>query len=647
MDRMRELVDLLNRHSYNYYVLDNPTISDSEYDALYDELLELEKIQGKVYDDSPTKRVGDTVLSGFTKVNHKVNLYSLDKCKSHETLSSWINSVKKVVPNATFSLEYKFDGLTIVCTYKDGKFVSAATRGNGSVGEDVTAQVRTIKSVPMAIDYKGELIVQGEGMITLDNLKAYNQKYPTEQLKNARNAVSGAIRNLDPKETAKRNLDWFCYNVCYIEDKKFNTQAEMVEFLRANKFKTEKYFKVFSSAEEIIEEIKKVDQIKGKLNILMDGMVVKLNEVPQREEFGYTSKFPKWAMAFKFEAQEVTTTLNNVIWQVGRTGKITPIAEIEPVELAGATVVRATLNNYGDILRKKVEIGSRVFVRRSNEVIPEILGLAEKTENSQPIIEPEYCPSCGEKLIHIGALEFCPNTYGCKEQVVDRIRHFATRDAMNIEGFSEQTASLLYDEYHIDNVAKLYTLTKEMLCSLPLFKDKKAEKMINAIQKSKNAKLENFIYALGISGVGKKTAKDLAKHFGTYENIKNATLEELTNIKDVGEIIAQNIKEFFDNDYNIDTIQKLFDCGVTLSEIQVVQGGIFEGKTFVLTGSLQTLTRNQATELIENNGGKTSSSVSKNTDFVLAGEEAGSKLTKAQNLGIKIISEQDFLKMLK
>ena len=443
--------------------------------------------------------MGDTVLSGFKKVNHKTRLYSLDKCKTYEDLSAWVSNIQQAEPSATFSLEYKFDGLTIVCTYKDGILQNAATRGNGSVGEDVTAQVKTIKSVPLQIPFKGELIIRGEGMITLSNLDKYNKKHPEEPLKNARNAVSGAIRSLDAKQTAKRNLDLFCYDICYAEGKQFSSQEEIVEFLKYNKFKTGEYFKICKTAEQLVTEISKVDKIKDKSDILMDGMVIKLNQVPPREDFGFTSKFPKWAMAFKFEAQEVSTILKNVVWQVGRTGKITPIAEIEPVELAGATVERATLNNYGDILRKQVEIGSRVFVRRSNEVIPEILGLAEKTEHSTKIEQPVVCPSCGEKLVQVGALLFCPNSYSCKQQIVDKLTHFGSRDAMNIDGFRDQTAQLIYEEFGVDNVAKIYDLSREMIERLPLFKEKKTDKLYDAIQKSKNAKLENFIYALSIS----------------------------------------------------------------------------------------------------------------------------------------------------
>ena len=593
MEEMKKLVELLNKYAYEYYVLDSPTISDIEYDKLYDKLAKMEKESGIILPDSPTQRVGDTVLEGFTKVTHKVPLYSLDKCQTSQDLAKWIEDVKEQEPSANFTLEYKFDGLTIVCSYSDGLFVSASTRGNGSVGEDVTNQVKTIKSVPLKINFKGDLIVQGEGMITLSNLKKFNEKYPDEALKNARNAVSGAIRNLDAKQTAKRNLDLFCYNVCYAENKNFASQQEMFDFLKENNFKVSNY-KVFDSADEIIQEIDNVDKIKSKLDILIDGMVVKINQTNIRQEFGYTTKFPKWAMAYKFEAQELSTILKDVVWQVGRTGKITPIGLIEPVELSGATIYRATLNNYADIERKNVEIGSRVFIRRSNEVIPEITGLAEKLPNSQKIQRPVVCPCCGTKLFSNGILDFCPNTYGCKEQIVDRITHFASRDAMNIDGFSDATCELLYDLKNVRNVADLYKLSFEDFLSLPKFKEKKAKNMIEAIQKSKNVDLANFIYSLSISNVGKKTAKDLAKYFKNLDNIMNAQKEDMLNIRDIGEVVADSIYEYFHDQNNIELVNEMTTYGITINQTNTTSGGMLSGLTFVLTGTLSEFSRSEA-----------------------------------------------------
>ena len=645
---MKQLVEKLNDYAYRYYVLDAPVISDAEYDKLYDKLVALEKQTGVILPNSPTQRVGDTVLSNFQKVTHEVRLYSLDKCQSKEQLLAWMNDVCEKENDVDFTLEYKFDGLTIVCSYENGFLQSCATRGNGIVGEDVTLQVKTIKSVPLKVNFKGKLIVQGEGMITLSNLKKFNQKYPDEALKNARNAVSGAIRNLDPKETAKRNLDWFCYNVLYAESKTFSSQIEMFEFLKQNGFLISPY-KHFKNAQDILDEIDKVDKQKSSLDILIDGMVVKINSMKLRDEFGYTSKFPKWAMAYKFEAQELSTILKDVIWQVGRTGKVTPIAIIEPVNLSGATIYRATLNNYMDILRKNISIGSRVFIRRSNEVIPEITGLAEKLEGSVDIKKPIYCPSCGTKLVHIGALDFCPNTDACPEQIVDRLTHFASRNAMDIEGFRDSTSKLLYDTGLVKDVSDLYSLTEQDLLKLPLFKQKKASNLLSAIEKSKDVELSNFIYALGILNVGTKTAKDISKYFRTLDDLKNATVEELAKIRDIGDVVAKSIVDFFSNEKNLKLIDKLLSAGIKIknSTQSGKSEGIFAGKTFVLTGTLESFTRSEATALIEQNGGQTSSSVSKNTDYVLAGSEAGSKLNKAKTLGIEVMDEQTFKKLLK
>ena len=648
MDEMKKLVEKLNDYAYHYYVLDAPIISDAEYDRLYDKLLELEKATGIVLPNSPTQRVGDTVLSNFKKVTHKIRLYSLDKCQSKEALFSWMQDVREKEENVDFTLEYKFDGLTIVCTYDKGFLKSCATRGNGVVGEDVTLQVKTIKSVPLSIPFKGELIVQGEGMITLSNLKKFNQKYPDEALKNARNAVSGAIRNLDPKQTAKRNLDWFCYNVLYAEGKTFATQVEMFEFLKQNGFLISPY-KHFKSPDDILLEIESVDKQKTTLDILIDGMVVKINQLNLRDEFGYTSKFPKWAMAYKFEAQELSTILKDVIWQVGRTGKVTPIAIIEPVNLSGATIYRATLNNYMDILRKHISIGSRVFVRRSNEVIPEIMGLAEELEGAKPIEKPQFCPSCGTRLVQIGALDFCPNSESCPEQIIDKITHFASRNAMDIEGFRDSTSKLLYESGMVKDVADLYVLKEEDLLKLPLFKEKKARNLLNAIEKSKEVELSNFIYALSIQNVGTKTAKDLSKYYRTLDELKVATKDDLAKIRDIGEVVADSIASYFNNSKNITLIDKLLDYGIKIKNSSQTGNseGIFKGKTFVLTGTLENFTRAEATALIEQNGGQTSSSVSKNTDYVLVGKEAGSKLTKAKDLGIQILDEQTFKNLLK
>ena len=644
-ERMKFLVEELNKHNYNYYVLDNPTISDKEYDKLYYELVDLEKELGIVLSSSPTQRVGGEILDKFQKHRHEVRLYSMNKVRDFDDLAKFMNDMAKYQKNPTFSLEYKFDGLTVVVEYNNGEFIRATTRGNGEIGEDVSLQVKTIKSVPLTIPFKNRLIVQGEGMMTQKAFKKYN-KTASEPLKNPRNGVAGAIRNLDTKETAKRNLDWFCYSILLSEDKTFSSQEEMHNFLIENGFLVGDYFKIISTLKEAEEEIEKIDKIKDKLDVMIDGMVIKLNETKHREEIGYTNKFPKWAMAFKFEALETSTILKDVVWQVGRTGKVSPIAILEPVELAGATIQRATLNNIEDIRKKNVYKNSRVFIRRSNEVIPEVLGLAEKLENSEKIEEPKICPCCHSPLVKKGPLLYCKNRDGCKEQIISRLTHFVDREAFNIEGLSEKTLWQCHQKLGVSEFSDLYKLKEEDLLKLDNFKDKKTKNIINSINNSKNVDFYRFIFALGISEVGIKTAKDLAKRFITFDKLKNATKEELLDVEDIGDVIADNIIEYFQDEENLKEINRLFSAGITINESNLVIGEKLKGLTFVLTGTLPNYTRPEMSEIIEKNGGKVASSVSKNTSFVLAGEEAGSKLDKAKSLGVKVISEEEMLKML-
>ncbi len=646
LEEMKSLIKEIEKHNYNYYVLDKPTISDKEYDKMYYKLVDLEKETGIILPYSPTQRVGDQVLKGFTKKKHEVNLYSLNKVRDFEDLRQWVEDMKHLANNTDFALEYKFDGLQMVLEYKNGVFVSATTRGNGSIGEDVTQQVKTIKSVPLKIDFEERLIVQGECMMTNKNFALYN-KNAVEKLKNPRNAAAGAVRNLDPKETAKRNLDYFCYSILLCEGKNFQTQQQMHEFLKQNGFKTGDFFKICSSADQIIEFIKEIDKVKSKLDVLIDGMVVKINNVEPREKIGYTAKFPKWAVAFKFEANEVSTMLNDVVWQVGRTGRVTPIAILEPVELAGATISRATLNNIDDIKRKSLFTNARVFVRRSNEVIPEVMGIAEKYDESKEIVAPKSCPVCNATLLEKGPLLFCPNHFNCPAQVIDRLVHFASREAMNIEGLSDKTIEAFYNHFEVHELGDLYKLSKQQLLSLDKFKDKKAQNILNSLEKSKNVDLPKFIFALGIEEVGVKTAKDLVKHFKTFENIKNATIEQLLQVEDIGEIIANNIYQFFKDENNLKEIDDLFKQGIKINQVSQQNNDLrFRDKTFVLTGALSK-PRKEIEEIIENYGGKCSSSVSKNTDYVLVGIDAGSKKEKAKQLGITIINESEFLEMLK
>ena len=649
MERMKWLVTEINKHNKNYYVYDNPTISDAEYDALYYELVDLEKELNFTMENSPTRRVGDYVLEGFKKHKHEVPLFSLNKVKDYEDLAKWINDMKKATDNPAegFSIEYKYDGLKVVIEYQNGKFKQATTRGNGQIGEDVTLQVKTIKSVPLTIPFKGKLLVQGECMMTNSSFEEYN-KTAEIPLKNPRNGVAGAVRNLDPKETEKRRLDYFCYDILLIDGVEFASQQEMNDFIKEQGFKTDSYFKIINSLDDAIKEIEAVDKVKDNLDTMIDGMVIKVNNCKVRDDIGYTNKFPKWAMAWKFKAVELSTTLLDVIWQVGRTGKITPIAIMEPIELAGATVSRATLNNTQDIERKQISINSRIFVRRSNEVIPEVMGLAEKGENSQEIIAPEYCPSCNSILTRIGPNLFCTNHKGCFEQIIDRLSHFVSRDAFNIEGLSEKTIKVLNDKFNLAYPYELFELKAEQLVGLEGFKDKKINNLIESIEKSKKIDWSNFIFSLGIMNIGKKSAFTLSKKFASIEEIASADIETLTNIEDVGEIVANSIIEYFADADNIANIQKLFDLGVTINKpAEIKQNSEFTNKTVVLTGTLENYTRPDLTKILLSMGANVTSSVSKKTDMVIVGTEAGSKLDKAKELNIRIIEEAELLDILK
>ncbi len=645
MNRQRELVDILNKWAHEYYVLDNPTVSDKEYDALYDELRRLEAESGEVYPDSPTRRVGGEPIKGFEKHTHIERLFSLDKSVSTEELTAFLTRVKKLAgAQPDYTVEYKFDGLTVCLTYDKGQFVRATTRGNGVVGEDVTAQVLTIKSFPLKITYQGTLEVRGEAVIRLSVLDAYN-KTAAEPLKNARNAAAGAIRNLDPKVTELRRPDIYFYDVNYMSDGAPMSQTNAHDFLINEGFKVFPYFKVCHTDEEVVAAIAEVERERKTLDVLTDGAVIKVDDAILREEMGFTDKFPRWAMAYKFEAEEVTTLLKDVIWQVGRTGKLTPLALLDPVDLGGATVSRATLNNYGDILRKDVKIDSRVLVRRSNEVIPEILGATEHTEKSRDIEKPTVCPACGTGLKETGAHLFCPNR-DCVPRIVAMLDHYASKNAMNIDGFSESTALQLVERKNVKKFSDLYRLTAEDLAQLDGFKDKKITNILTAIEKSKTPTMDAFIYAIGIEGVGRVAAKDLAARFQTMENLQEATVDDLLGLENVGEITANAIVEYFKDEANLAELQALKEIGVTPVWSNEKKEGIFSGEAVVLTGTLSSFKRSEAQKLIEERGGVCQSSVTAKTTLVLAGEEAGSKLAKAQKLGIKIIDEATFKEMI-
>ena len=648
--RIRELVDKLNEYSKAYYVLDAPKISDKEYDELYDELLRLEEQSGIILPDSPTQRVGGDPLPCFEPHTHIHRLWSLDKVRTREDLIDWGRRVERIaesqhLPRVKYALEYKFDGLTINLTYEGGRLITGATRGNGIVGEDITPQIKTIRTVPLTIPFKGKMEVQGECYMKLSVLDEIN-KTTDEKLKNARNAAAGALRNLDPRNTAKRRLDCYCYNVGYIEGKKLETQDEMLGFLRENGFTVSDYLVFCDDIETVCDEIDKAEESRPHLDFLIDGMVVKVRDFATREALGATEKFPRWAMAFKFAAEETTTTVRDITWEVGRTGKLTPRASFDPVELAGATIRHATLNNFDDIQRKRVGIGSRVFIRRSNDVIPEILSAVEGDVPERQVEKPTVCPACGAHVEHRGVHLYCTNSLSCAPQIAGRLAHYASRDAMDIDTFSEKTAALFVEELKLKSIPDLYDLGPQDYMGLQGFGERRINNLMAAIERSKDCTLGAFIFAIGIPNVGAKTAKDLARRFGTIEALRSATVEQLTEVPDVGEIVARSIVEFFADPSIATQVDRLLAHGVKPRPEEVQQDSPISGKTIVVTGTLEKLDRRQAEALIESLGGKAAGSVSKKTDYVLAGESAGSKLTKARELGVRVLNEQEFFELI-
>ena len=646
MDRMRELVDRLKETSYAYYVLDDPIISDMQWDQLYDELKALEAQTGTVLPDSPTRQVGGEPLKGFETHTHLTRLWSMDKVQSFEALDAWIARTEKLAGKTglQYYVEYKFDGLTLNLTYEGGKLVQAATRGNGVTGEAILPQAMTIHSIPRKIPYQGLMEIQGECIMRLSTLEKYNRtaKVP---LKNARNAAAGALRNLDPAVTASRHLDAFFYQIGTIDDPPYRTQPEMIDFIRENGFQVSPYLGSGTGREELEARIREIGAQRNQLDWLIDGVVIKVGDTRLREQMGFTEKFPRWAVAYKFEAEECVTRLEKVTWELGRTGKLTPLAHVAPVDFYGVTVRKATLNNLGDIRRKDIAVGCDVWIRRSNDVIPEIMGRAgEAAPNEIPIEPPEVCPACGGPLTVRGAHLFCMNRTSCKPQAVARIAHFAGREAMDIDGLSEKTAEQLYDSCGVRIPSDLYGLLPMDLLSLEGFKERKAMNLMQSLEKSKDCELDAFLFALGIPNIGRKTARDLASSFKSLDRVQEASMEELTAIPDIGDIVAQSVVEFFSFEENRTLIRKLLEAGVHPREAQGKADGPFRGMSIVVTGTLPSLSRKQAEELIRQSGGTAAGSVSKKTAFVVVGEDAGSKLDKARSLGIETVDEAELIR---
>lgn len=658
LQRMRELIDKLNEASRRYYDQNESDISDDEWDVMYAELRRLEEKTGERMADSPTRRVGGAVMEGFEQHRHIARLWSMDKAQSEEEIFAWAQRCEKQtndaggLPKNSYCVEYKLDGLTVNLTYDGGKLVQAATRGNGEVGEAILPQAMTIRTIPLTIPFIGRMEVQGEGIMRLSELKKYNET-AAEPLKNARNAAAGALRNLDPQVTASRHLDAFFYQIGYIEGRSFETQQDMLAFMKENGLNISPFVRPAQTIEEALEAVHEIEQKRETLDFLIDGATIKITDMRTREVLGTTDKFPRWSIAFKFPAQETVTKLLKITWEVGRTGKLTPLAHLSPVDICGVTVKRATLNNYDDICRKRVRIGSEVWVRRSNDVIPEIMGVVWNGEGEAPetdIQPPTVCPACGGELVKLredGVHLFCLNRTSCRPQAIARMAHFASRQGMDIETFSTRTAGLFYDELGVRSAADLYHLDREKLVALKGFGEKKAEKLFAELEKSKDCELDAFLFAIGIPNIGKKTAYDLMAHFGTLEALMGASEQELEDVEDVGGIVAASITEYFADEENRRFVNRLLEAGVRPQmHAQQDAGTLFEGMTFVLTGTLPTLSRAQAQEMIRKNGGKATGSVSRKTSIVLAGESAGSKLDKARELGVRIIDEAQFLQMI-
>ncbi len=659
MDRLRSLIDQLNELNYHYYTLDDPLVSDGEYDLLYDELVKLERETGKIYPDSPSQRVGDKILDKFEKHTHINRLYSLQKAQSYTEVEDWINRCEKAIqaynrdreeeeklPPLSYTVEFKFDGLTINLTYDGGYLQMASTRGTGVVGEEILDQVKTINSIPLAISYKGKIEISGEGIMHLSSLEKYNKNHKVK-LKNARNAAAGALRNLNIEETRKRDLDAYIYNVGYMETDELKSQQEVFSFLKENRFKVYPFLRIAHNFDEIVKAIEEIAGLRKKIDVLTDGVVIKVDDFMTRKVLGFTNKFPRWALAYKFEAEEYTTIIREIEWNVGRTGKVTPIAILDPVDIDGVTVSRATLNNYDDIVRKNVELGSRVIIRRSNDVIPEILMAVEddglKTEK---IEKPKKCPSCSTDLFYDKVHIYCPNSLECIPQMNARIDHFASRSAMNIEGLSTKTLDKLISDLNITRVDQIYDIKKEDLLKLEGFKDKKAQNIIDAIEGSKRPKLSAFIYALGIPNVGEKTAGDLARKFKSFDKLRHADFDSLIQVEDIGDITADAIISFFNADHIKDGLDKLFSKGIKFEEESSDQSSNLTGLTIVVTGTIEGYNRKEIEESLKLNGAKVTGSVSKNTDLLLAGDKAGSKLDKAKDLGVKIYQDEQLYNFL-
>lgn len=652
--RISELVEELNKHNHRYYVMDAPSISDYDYDMMMQELKQLEeKYPELILPDSPTQRVGGEALNQFEKVTHKVQMGSLQDVFDTAQVSAFSERCNAAVSNPQFVVEPKIDGLSVSLEYENGIFVRGSTRGDGFIGEDVTANLKTIRTIPMKLnealpylEVRGEVFMPRESFWSLVEQQELQDETP---FKNPRNAAAGSLRQKNPRITAKRKLDIFIFNIQQIEGKELKNHKESLDYLKSLGFNVIPDYLLCYTSDEILNRINWIGNMREKFGFDIDGAVVKVNDFAQREKLGATAKVPKWAVAFKYPPEEKETILREIEVNVGRTGAITPVAVFDTILLAGTSVSRAVLHNQEFITEKDIRVGDKILVRKAGEIIPEVIKSVSHEDDSKPYFLPQNCPACGAKAVRFedeAALR-CPNP-DCPAQLLRSIIHFASKSAMNIDGLGPALVESLLSAGLISSVADLYLLTEERLLTLERFKEKSASNLLNAINASKANSLERLIFGLGIRNVGQKAAKLLCERFPTMEKLRNAEFDELSAIDGIGSIIAENVVNAFSEPHHKELISRLSEYGVNMSYISASSGDErFSGLTFVLTGSLTSMTRDEAKEKIEAFGGKASSSVSKKTSYVVAGEEAGSKLTKAQDLGLKILDEQEFLNMLK
>ncbi len=650
MTRIELLRDELNKYAYNYYVLDNPLISDFEYDKLYKELEELEKLHPElVTPDSPTQRVGG-ISSGFEEVKHKYRLYSLDNTYNYDELRKWYERVTKECGDGQkLVCELKIDGLAIALSYKDGYFVQGATRGNGIIGEEITQNLKTVKAIPLKLFQDADVEVRGEIYMPVSSFEKLNRE-SEKPFANPRNAAAGSLRQLDSSITAKRDLSMFTYTaIIERADELPKSHWDSIQFIKKLGFKTNPNIELVNDIEGAIEFCKKWETERFNLDYATDGVVIKVNSLACQNEMGFTSRAPKWATAFKFPPEEISTELKDIEIGVGKTGAVTPVAILEPVQLAGSTVSRASLHNFDEIKRLDVRIGDRVLIKKAAEIIPKVIKVVDSPEHENlPVYEPPLtCPECEAPLeIREGEVNLYCSNEKCPSVIKAKLEYWVSKEAMDIDFIGPSVIAQLYNLGMVKSPVDFYKLSEEDFLKLELVKEKSASNMFNSIQASKSRPLSRFVTALSIRHVGKETADIIVSELPSIEAIMNASVEELSNIEGVGEKIAQNVYEFFHNPENVKMIEEFKELGFLFENQAVMKTDELSGKTFVLTGTLQTMTRDEASDKIKMRGGKTSSSVSKKTSFVIAGENAGSKLDKAQDLGVIILNEDEFLKLI-